>query len=87
MAITNAMRYKGFSLDCAPVKEGNACFVAQVIITHESGAALDEYAFHDLWVAKAAADAVSFAKAWGRAWIDAHLQETDACAGLGVHSV
>jgi hypothetical protein len=87
MAITNAIRYKGFFLDCEPVKQGNACFVAQVIITRECGQALDEYAFHDLWVASAAADAVSFAKAWGREWIDEYLQEADACARLSVHSV
>ena len=68
MAITNAIRYKGFFLDCEPIRQGNACFVAQVIITRESGQALDEYAFHELWVARAAADAVSFAKAWGREW-------------------
>ena len=87
MAITNAIRYKGFFLDCEPVKQGNACFVAQVIITRECGLALDEYAFHDLWVARASADAVSFAKAWGREWIDDHLQQADTSARLSVHSV
>jgi len=85
MAITNAIRYKGFFLDCEPVKQGNACFVAQVIITRESCQILDEYAFHDLWVARAAADAVSFAKGWGREWIDEHLQEAGACAGVSVN--
>ncbi|KQV54793.1 MULTISPECIES: hypothetical protein [unclassified Duganella] len=87
MAITNAIRYKGFFLDCEPIRQGNACFVAQVIITRESGQALDEYAFHELWMARAAADAVSFAKAWGREWIDDHLQAADAGVGSGVHLV
>ena len=87
MAITNAIRYKGFFLDCEPAKMGNACFVAQAIITREYGLALHEYAFHDLWVACAAADAVSFAKAWGREWIDDQLQQADASVRLSVHSV
>lgn len=87
MAITNAIRYRGYFLDCEPLKQDEFCYVAQVTIAREAGNALDEYAFRELWVAKASADAVTFAKAWGRQWIDEHLQQADAGAGLGVHSI
>lgn len=85
MVITDAIRYRGFFLDCELVKQGSACCVAQFIITHKSGAALDEYAFHE-HDGEALADALSPAKAWGE-WFGERLQEADACAGLGVHSV
>lgn len=72
MAITNAIRYKGFVLDCEPVKKDDASFAAQCIISREDGQALDEYAFSDLCVTVSAPLAVTFAKAWGRHWVDEH---------------
>lgn len=72
MSITNAIRYKGYVLDCEPVKNDEASFVAQVIISREAGKALDEYAFPGLCVMASAPDAVTFAKAWGRHWVDEH---------------
>lgn len=86
MSLTNAIRYKGYFLDCEPAQQGEARFIAQVIISHETGQALAEYAFHDLRITEAAAEAVSFAKAWGRHWVDEHIQQADLSTGIGVHS-
>jgi hypothetical protein len=85
MAITSAIRYRGFVLDCEPDKRQGTRFVAQVIISHEAGQALDEYAFHDLWSADSAALAISYAKAWGRHWVDDYFQKTDLCGQLDKH--
>lgn len=74
MAITNAIRYRGFVLDCEPLKKDESCYAAQVIISREVGLVLDEYAFPDLCMAQSAQVAVSFAKAWGRHWVDEHSQ-------------
>lgn len=74
MAITHAIKYKGFVLDCEPVVKDAACFVAQVTISREVGQALVEFAFPDLCVTQSAPIAVSFAKAWGRHWVDEHSE-------------
>lgn len=83
MAITNAIRYRGFVLDCEPVKKGESSFAAQVIISRQVDLSLDEYAFHDLCVAVSVPVAVTFAKAWGRHWVDEHLQGAGKGGDLG----
>lgn len=72
MTIHNAIRYRGFILDCEPVRKDDACYVAQVIISREAGQALDEHVFQELCVTSSAPVAVSYAKAWGRHWVDEH---------------
>jgi len=72
MTIHSAIRYKGFILDCEPSRKSDTCYVAQVVISRVAGQALDEHAFLDLCFKSSAPDAVSFAKAWGRHWIDEH---------------
>lgn len=85
MAITNAICYKGFVLDCAPVELDVDSFAARCIISRESGDGLDEHAFTDLCSSTSAPLAVSFAKTWGRHWVDEHGKESDTWAGLRVH--
>jgi len=70
MTITSAIRYKGYVLDCEPLKKDETCFIAQVIISRESGAVLSEFAFPDLCFTKSAPVVVTIAKAWGRHWVD-----------------
>lgn len=74
MSITNAIRYRGYVLDCEPLRKDESSFVAQVTISREAGNALDEFAFCDLCTTGTAPLAVSFAKAWGRHWVDEHKQ-------------
>lgn len=74
MTITNAIRYKGYVLDCEPLKKNETCFIAQVIISRESGQVLSEFAFSDLCISRSAPVAVSIAKAWGRHWVDEHCE-------------
>jgi len=72
MSIHSAIRYRGFILDCEPVRRNDSCFVAQVTISREAGQAMDEHFFPELCVTESAPVAVSYAKSWGRHWVDEH---------------
>jgi hypothetical protein len=71
MAFHNAFKYRGYTLDCEPVRRSDACFIAQVVISREAGEALDEYSFPNLCIRNSAPSAAQFAKDWGRQWVDA----------------
>lgn len=72
MAFHNAIKYRGYTLDCEPVRWSDECFIAQVVISREAGAALDEYSFPNLCIRNSAPSAAQFAKDWGRQWVDVH---------------
>jgi hypothetical protein len=72
MSIHTAIRYRGFILDCEPVRKDDHSYVAQVTISREAGQAMDEHVFPELYVTDSAPVAVSYAKTWGRHWVDEH---------------
>jgi hypothetical protein len=72
MSIHSAVRYKGYILDCEPLRRSDSSYVAQVVISWEAGQDLTERIFPELSVENSTQAAVSFAKAWGRHWIDEH---------------
>lgn len=75
MAFHNAIKYRGYTLDCEPVRWNDTCFIAQVTISREAGEDLDEFSFPNLCIRETAPSAAQFAKAWGREWVDAHRSE------------
>jgi hypothetical protein len=83
MTIHAAVKYKGFLMDCAPVMRDDHAFVAQVVISREDNHAVREHTFSDLSVENATQAAISFAKSWGRHWIDLHGAEFDKFGQLG----
>lgn len=72
MAFHNAIKYRGYTLDCEPVRWNDDCYIAQVTISREAGEGLDEYEFPNLCIRNSAPSAAQYAKAWGRQWVDAH---------------
>jgi hypothetical protein len=77
MTIHAAVRYKGYLLDCAPVERSDHAFVSQVVISREDDQAVVEHRFSDLSVEDGNQAAVSYAKLWGRHWVDVHSGESE----------
>ena len=80
MAFHNAFLYRGFTLDCEPVRRSDSCYVAKVIISREAGRVLDEYAFENLCALENEPSAAAYAKEWGRLWVDQHWRRSGQAA-------
>jgi hypothetical protein len=72
MTIKHGFKYRGFTLGCDPMPLADGRFSAQVVIGREEGGQHVDRSFPALPEFPTEAEAVQYAKEWGKRWVDDH---------------